>query len=99
MSRPCRWPDGGCGADIIDVITVKGAKQVLDATPTKGIVLVRRGPMSTLEAYEPGDDVVAKVVPIYTDHHATCPKWAAKMEAQRSERDRRRLLRERGQVP
>ena len=84
MSRPCRWPDGGCGESIIDVITVAGKKQVLDATPSKGIILVRRGPMASLEPYEPGADVVSRVVDTYVDHHATCAAWARLTETARA---------------
>ena len=86
MSRPCRWPDGGCGADIIDVTTVKGAKQVLDATPIKRVVLVREADHLILagELHVELRQHRARVVPVWVDHHETCPKWAAKIERERA---------------
>jgi hypothetical protein len=81
MSRPCRWPDGGCGEQIIDVVTVKGAKQVLDAAPQKRIVLELP---DDWEGFGPEPAKVARVVDTYVDHHATCTAWAAKVERERA---------------
>ena len=87
MSRPCRWPDGGCGADIIDVLTVGGAKQVLDAQPEKRIVMVTDRNHFLLPQPTPTPaNQLARVVDTYVDHHATCPKWAAKVQRERQER-------------
>jgi hypothetical protein len=78
VTRPCRWPDGGCGEPIIDVVTVKGAKQVLDAQPGKGIVLVDSyGHLGT--DVRPSE-AMARVVDVYVDHHATCSKWPSWIE-------------------
>jgi hypothetical protein len=88
MTRPCRWPDGGCGDPIIDVLTVKGAKQVLDATPVKRIVLANKVLDETGTSYvlliAHGDDQCAVVVDTYVDHHATCSAFAAKVERERA---------------
>ena len=88
MTRPCRWPEGGCGAEIIDVVTVNGRKQVLDAQPTKGIVLMDRFSGGQLVSVGgiPDQHLAALVMDVYTDHHATCPKWAAKIERDRADR-------------
>lgn len=90
--RPCRWPDGGCGRPILDVRTAGGARQVLDPTPTKGVVLGE--PMLGLDSNPvlvggtSGTATarirVAKVVDVYVDHHATCPKWKARLERDRA---------------
>jgi hypothetical protein len=88
VSRPCRWPDGGCGAEILDVVTVKGAKQVLDATPEKRIIIVDSANYTDGEvqfhAPGPSHGPKAKVVNTYVDHHATCTAFAAKVERERA---------------
>jgi hypothetical protein len=85
MTRPCRWPDGGCGAEIIDVLTIKGRKQVLDATPTKGIVLTDGGMFVGLKTEDyTGGQARAEVMNVYVDHHSTCSAWAAKVERERA---------------
>jgi hypothetical protein len=84
MTRPCRWPDGGCGEQIIDVVTVKGAKQVLDATPVNAIVMVFADWPDRLHVDTSLLEGRAKVVPTYVDHHATCSAWAAKVERERA---------------
>ncbi len=53
----------GCQANIIWVITATGAKQPVDAKPTKQIVLRERE----------GMDPLGVVVDTYMPHHATCP--------------------------
>lgn len=64
----------GCGAEVIFVPSAKSGKpMILDAKPTKGIVLVYAD-----EVLAPGNepDPRARVSDVYTDHHATCPKAA-----------------------
>jgi hypothetical protein len=73
--RPCTWPDGGCGEPIIAVTTAAGRKQVLDAKPQKRIVL--------LWVPDAGEER-ARVVDTYTDHHATCATWLARVERERA---------------
>ena len=69
-----------CGADVVFVPSAKSGKpMILNAFPTKGVVIeqVILGP-------GPGDNQRAKVVDVYTDHHATCPKaadWKGKTRA------------------
>lgn len=55
-----------CQADVLFVPSAKNPDKnmILDLRPGKGIVLER---LYTL------DQVRAKVVDVYTDHHATCP--------------------------
>jgi hypothetical protein len=85
MTRPCRWPDGGCGADIIDVRTIKGAKQVLDAEPTKGIVMVDAVIGDQLASgFKAPETMVSRVVNVWTDHHATCSAFKAYQERRRA---------------
>jgi len=67
-----------CGAAVVFVTSAKSGKpMILDATPEKRVVLVRRGPMTTLEPYEEGAERVAQVLDVYVDHHATCPAAAS----------------------
>jgi len=88
--RPCTWPDGGCGAPIRDFETERGRRQVVDATPARGIVVG-----SLITTLEPNDGmvvgrqhpdarIVARVTQVWTDHHATCSAWAAKLERERA---------------
>ena len=88
--RPCTWPDGGCGEPILDVTTRAGRRQVLDAKPTKGIVLGSL--ITTLDendglvvgAQHLDARIVAAVVDVYRDHHGACDAWLAKLERERA---------------
>jgi hypothetical protein len=72
MSRPCRWPDGGCGAEVEFVLTPAGKRQVLDlASAQKRIVTLMSGSPMGLEKAHP-DNLYAVVATTYLDHHATC---------------------------
>lgn len=64
-----------CGAEIIFVKTINGKSQVLDAKPKKGVVLVLEQDPLVLASQQDleVDDARARVVNIWTDHHATCP--------------------------
>jgi hypothetical protein len=84
----CQTP--GCGAEVIFVPSAKSGKSmILDAKPKKGIVTgvdvgVHFGESFMFEP--PGEDgIVAIVVDVYTDHHATCP--GAKAWAGRTRKD------------
>jgi len=85
VTRPCRWPDGGCGAEIVDVLTAAGRKQVLDAEPMRRIVLVHSD--DTLCAF-PGQrsfmDTKSVVAETFVDHHATCSAFKAHQERRRA---------------
>jgi hypothetical protein len=81
----CTWPDGGCGAPVIFVPSATtGRKMILDAKPEKRVVLVARGPMTTLEPYEPGAELVAKVIDTHLDHHSTCTAFELYQQRQRA---------------
>lgn len=81
MTTTCR----SCDAEVVFVPSAKtGKPMILNAKPTKGIVLVdatheHRGKPSpdnaavliTVDHYE-----AAQVVDVYTDHHSTCPDAA-----------------------
>ena len=56
-----------CDADVLFVPSAKNPdrRMILDLRPGKGIVL---------EDAHTLDRVVARVIDVYTDHHATCPK-------------------------
>jgi hypothetical protein len=68
-----------CDAEVIFVKSATtGRAMILDANPAKGIVrtltaddLVLAGQM------DEGDYVRARVVPVFTDHHVTCPDASA----------------------
>jgi hypothetical protein len=67
-----------CGAEVLFVPSAKNhdRKMILNLKPAKGVVLESTPP------FEPELRVVhARVVDVYTDHHATCPKakdWRTK---------------------
>jgi hypothetical protein len=90
MTRPCRWPDGGCGAEVEFFPTGKTKPdgkpvlQVVDAEPEKRIVLEHGGRTMGSPRIPPLSGSIARVVDTYVDHHATCPKWAAKVERERA---------------
>lgn len=77
-----------CGAPVVFVPSAKtGTPMVLDATPRKGVIVVGREPIprgsivsaATPEALESvvtrgPSNYHARVVNVYTDHHATCPQ-------------------------
>jgi len=68
VSRPCRWPDGGCGAEVEFLISATtGRKVVVDAKPEKRYVV----------AETDDGQRVAAVMDTYVDHHATCAVFAA----------------------
>ncbi len=84
--RPCTWPDGGCGEPIIDVTTIAGKRQVLNPIPAKGVVLVWGDDHERLHGTQ-GNLLfgsAARVVDVYTDHHATCATWLARVERERA---------------
>lgn len=59
-----------CPAEVVFVRSATtGKNMILDAKPKKGIVIDPSGPDT------PGFQV-ARVVDVYTDHHATCPRAA-----------------------
>jgi hypothetical protein len=66
-----------CDAEVIFLPSAKtGKPMILDAKPTKGVVL-QRPPLRELEDGTPDlttQPWVGAVVDIYTDHHVTCPK-------------------------
>lgn len=79
MSERCQSP--GCGAEVIFVPSAKtGRPMILDAKPTKGVVL--RGDLRIADSQP---ESVASVVDVYTDHHVTCP--AAKAWKGRTRKD------------
>jgi hypothetical protein len=87
MTRPCQWPDGGCGAEVEFVPTGKTKPDgkpvlmILDRDPApNGIVVVREGLAVVTSRARPARLSEALRVP----HHATCPKWAAKVERERA---------------
>lgn len=60
-----------CDAEVVFVPSAKSGKaMILDVKPKKGIVLDIAFP-GTVE--RPAGEPVARVVDVYTDHHATCP--------------------------
>ncbi|MGH2711371.1 MAG: hypothetical protein ACRDH9_09240 [Actinomycetota bacterium] len=60
-----------CKADVIFVPSAKSGKPlILDAKPSKGVVLGRGVPFGHIPMQ------VANVVDVYTDHHVTCPNAA-----------------------
>jgi hypothetical protein len=69
-----------CPAEVIFVPSAKSGKNmILDARPTKGVVLVARsaGDEELWRAEDAkyfDESPVARVVDVYTDHHATCPR-------------------------
>lgn len=72
VCRSCRWP-------VVFVPSAKtGRPMILDAAPSKGVVLVGH-PIGVDNAFDVvgADDTLARVVDVYTDHHATCPNAAA----------------------
>jgi hypothetical protein len=86
MSRPCRWPDGGCG-ELVEFIPTgkikpdgKPVMQVVNAQPFKWIIRVNRVTEIPVARDAYGPDIIAKVVDAYLDHHATCATWLTKMD-------------------
>jgi hypothetical protein len=87
VTRPCRWPDGGCGAEVEFFPTGKlkndgkPVLQVLDAKyDPAGNILIRDGVAVVISLLvQPAEGEWR-----YVDHHATCPKWAAKVERERA---------------
>lgn len=62
-----------CEAEIVFVPSAKSGKaMILDAKPSKGVVLVDLLAPGTRKV---SADSVARVVDVYTDHHATCPHF------------------------
>lgn len=60
-----------CNAEVVFVRSATTGKNViLDAKPVKGIVLASQTGQLDSSAEDPR---FARVVDIYTDHHATCP--------------------------
>ncbi len=58
-----------CHAEVVFVPSAKtGKAMILDAKPKKGVVIEQ-----VILGSGPGDPRRAKVVDVYTDHHATCP--------------------------
>jgi hypothetical protein len=88
VAERCRTP--GCGAEVIFVRSATSEKSlILDAKPTKGVLLwdgfngepakVKSVPPERLAEYM--GQVVAKIVDVYTDHHASCigaKAWAGR---------------------
>lgn len=81
-----------CQAEVLFVPSAKtGRPMILDATPEKRVVLTEDLTSSELALHGAlGADIdgryqVARVVSVYTDHHATCP--AAGQWKGRSRRD------------
>lgn len=77
MVAKCR----SCQADVVFVPSAKSGKQmILDAVPANGVVLVDTGhAMDAASVMVFGNvelgglTTAARVVKVYTDHHATCP--------------------------
>lgn len=75
MSAPatCR----SCDAEVVFVPSAKsGRPMILDAEPRKGVVLTDRtmtlhGLVGLADEIDVSSE--ARVVDVYTDHHATCP--------------------------
>jgi hypothetical protein len=91
VSRPCRWPDGGCGEPVEFFPTGKTKPdgkpvlQVVDATPERRIILEPTSYAGQAhQPLAPSGTRVARVVDTYVDHHATCTAWAAKVERGRA---------------
>lgn len=68
-----------CGADVMFVKSAtSGKSMILDAQPGKGIVRTLAEDDLILAGNSDRDEYVrARVVPVFTDHHVTCPDAAA----------------------
>jgi hypothetical protein len=94
MSRPCRWPDGGCGAEVEFLPTGrtkpdgKPVLQVVDAKPEKRIVLVWQeghgGPWLLAPAGANPALIRGRVIDAWVDHHATCEAFKQYQERRRA---------------
>jgi hypothetical protein len=91
MTRPCRWPDGGCGAQV-EFFPTGNFKpdgsprmQVVDANPERRIIRIEASTGVPLEG-EATSQAATRTALTWKDHHATCPKWAAKVERERAAR-------------
>lgn len=74
-------PCCSCDAEVIFVPSEKtGKPMILDAKPTKGVVLIEgNSKLHGLAAFAQrvsDHDTEAVVVDVFTDHHVTCPKAA-----------------------
>jgi hypothetical protein len=92
-TRPCTWPDGGCGAEVIFVQSATSDKKmILDTKPEKRVVLmVKRSTtdpaasLLVLSSDQPGNPSdFARVADVYTDHHATCTAFELYQQRQRA---------------
>jgi hypothetical protein len=92
MTRPCQWPDGGCGQPVEFFPTGrtkpdgKPVLQVVDAQPEKRIVLEHSGRVIGNPALPITDGTVARVVTAWVDHHATCSAFKARTDRARRAR-------------
>jgi hypothetical protein len=93
MTRPCTWPDGGCGEPVIVVQSAAtGANVRLNPEPEKRIVLVISGEVAGDQVTLAGPIAVSlgrirtRVVDAYVDHPATCSALAARTERERAAR-------------
>lgn len=66
-----------CGASVVFVTSAKSTStMILNAEPGRGLLVARVRHVHLLvptDASKRLDELVAGVVPVYTDHHATCP--------------------------
>lgn len=89
----CGWPDGGCGAPIRKITTVRGKTQAVDATPARGILygeVTKGGTALEVAAHRPltlgveAPRLVGAVGWVFTDHHVTCVAWQRAQERRRA---------------
>jgi hypothetical protein len=71
-----------CGAEVVFVPSeTTGRRMILDARPSKAVLLIWDDAGTFGDRLGEGDyragTQVARVVDVYTDHHATCPDAAA----------------------
>ncbi len=72
-----------CDAEVVFVPSAKSGKlMILDAKPTKGVVLTDgtmsiHGLVQVIGALDDASVPEACVVDVYTDHHGTCPDAAS----------------------
>lgn len=86
-TRPCRWPDGGCGQPVAFIPTGRTKPngdpvwQVIDPEPAPdGNIVIRDGLAVVITASRPA--LPGEV--LLVDHHVTCAKWRAMVERKRA---------------